>query len=373
MSLDFSFLSCEGEGEGAPIPPPFAASAVVPAQTAPQSHQMQPAASSAKAPPIGVEPCSSMPSLDAVPDSWTLWDCSAQRSGFAGNQASSRQADAGLANSDGVHAAPQHSGGTSFTRAFAHMKERPSFEPSKPAVRQIAPGASSTTPNARAIQVSRRQKNNPVLRSIRNVPWEFAEIVADYQMGTQTCCLFLSLRYHLLKPKYIYTRMEGLQRGYRLRVLLCLVDTEDNVKTLIDVHKATAVNGWTLILAWSPEEAARYLETYQTYEHKQADNIQQRVEGDYLSRLTDALTTIRSVNRTDVATLSTSLGSLANIMAASKQRLALCPGVGDKKVQRIFEAFHEPFLSNKRSRHRPEDEAVQGAQAKEREQDAGIC
>lgn len=39
--------------------------------------------------------------------------------------------------------------------------------------------------------MSRRQTNNPVLRFIRNVPWEYAEIVPDYQMGTQTCCLFL--------------------------------------------------------------------------------------------------------------------------------------------------------------------------------------
>ena len=59
--------------------------------------------------------------------------------------------------------------------------------------------------------------------------------------------------------------MEGLQRGFRLRVLLCMVDTEDNTKTLIDVHKVAVVNGWTLILAWSPEEAVRYLETYQVF------------------------------------------------------------------------------------------------------------
>ena len=128
---------------------------------------------------------------------------------------------------------------------------------------QSGQGATAKAPSARTIQVSRRQTNNPVLKNIRNVPWEYADIVPDYLMGTQTCCLFLSLKYHLLKPKYIYARMEALQRGYRLRVLLCMVDTEDNTKTLIDVHKVAVVNGWTLILAWSAEEAARYLETYQ--------------------------------------------------------------------------------------------------------------
>lgn len=76
-------------------------------------------------------------------------------------------------------------------------------------------------------------------------------------------------RYHQLKPKYIYGRIEQLQTGYSLRVLLCMIDCEESQKTLLDVHKITLVNGWTLILAWSPEEAARYLETMQSYEHKQ--------------------------------------------------------------------------------------------------------
>ncbi len=43
--------------------------------------------------------------------------------------------------------------------------------------------------------------------------------------------------------------------------------------------------------------SSRYLETYHTYEQKQADVIQERIEGDFMSRLTDVLTTVRSVNR----------------------------------------------------------------------------
>jgi len=158
----------------------------------------------------------------------------------------------------------------------------------------------------------------------------------------------LSVRYHLLKPKYVFTRMEQLARGFRLRILLCLVDAEDSQKPLLDIHKTAIHNGWTLIVAWSPEEAARYLETFQTYEHKQADAIQERVEGDYFSRLTDVLTNIRSINKTDVANLSTSLGTLANLMNANKEKLALCPGVGPTKVQRIYDAFHEPFVKKRK-------------------------
>ncbi len=48
--------------------------------------------------------------------------------------------------------------------------------------------------NPNAILVSRRQEGNPVLKHIRNVRFQFADIVPDYQMGSQTCALFLSLR-----------------------------------------------------------------------------------------------------------------------------------------------------------------------------------
>jgi len=48
--------------------------------------------------------------------------------------------------------------------------------------------------NPNAILVSQRQKGNPMLQHIRNVRYQFADIIPDYQMGQQTCALFLSLR-----------------------------------------------------------------------------------------------------------------------------------------------------------------------------------
>lgn len=43
-------------------------------------------------------------------------------------------------------------------------------------------------------------------------------------------------------------------------------------------------------------------------------------------RLTNALTTLRSVNKTDVVTLSSNFGSLASMMNASREELVQCPG-----------------------------------------------
>ena len=48
--------------------------------------------------------------------------------------------------------------------------------------------------NPNAILVSKRQEGNPLLKHIRNMRWQHADIVPDYQMGAQHCALFLSLR-----------------------------------------------------------------------------------------------------------------------------------------------------------------------------------
>lgn len=41
------------------------------------------------------------------------------------------------------------------------------------------------------ILVSPRQRGNPVLTSIRSIPWEYSDIPADYVIGLTTCVLFL--------------------------------------------------------------------------------------------------------------------------------------------------------------------------------------
>lgn len=58
----------------------------------------------------------------------------------------------------------------------------------------------------------------------------------------------------------------------------------------------------------SAEEAGRYLEIYKSFERKPPDLIKERVEKDYMSQATAALTTIRGVNKTDVVTLLSTFG-----------------------------------------------------------------
>lgn len=211
--------------------------------------------------------------------------------------------------------------------------------------------------------MSQRQKGNPLLKHIRNVRWVFADIIPDYLMGQGSCALYLSLRYHLLHPDYLYFRIRELQKNFKLRVVLCHVDVEDVVKPLLEVTRTAMLHDCTLLCGWSLEECGRYLETIKVYENKPADSIREQMDTDYLSRLTHALTTVRHVNKTDVVTLGSAFGSLSGIMDSSMEDLARCPGIGERKVKRLYDTFHEPF---KRVSSRP---SVDVSEAHVREKD----
>uniref|UniRef100_A0A8C2JH35 Excision repair cross-complementation group 1 n=1 Tax=Cyprinus carpio TaxID=7962 RepID=A0A8C2JH35_CYPCA len=104
------------------------------------------------------------------------------------------------------------------------------------------------------IIVSPRQRGNPILKFERNVPWEFGEVVPDYVLGRTTCALFISVRYQYLNPNYIHEHLKQLCQSFTLRVLHKQVDVKD------------------------PHHALKEL-------------------------VTDCLTTVKSVNKTDAMTL----------------------------------------------------------------------
>lgn len=49
------------------------------------------------------------------------------------------------------------------------------------------------------------------------------------------------------------------------------------------------------------------------------------------------------MNKTDSLTLCQSFGTLAAVLGAPMEELVRCPGIGDKKVRRLHDTFHEPF------------------------------
>ncbi|CAG8518842.1 12069_t:CDS:2 [Ambispora gerdemannii] len=209
--------------------------------------------------------------------------------------------------------------------------------------RQVTTSSTSTTTDD-------NRRGNPLLQYIRNVPWEYGEIAPDFIVGSTTCALFLSLRYHRLHPEYIFTRIQMVMYQFNLRILLVLVDVDSHQDPIRELTKISVTNNFTIMLAWSQEEAGKYLETFKAFENRPPDSIMEKVESDYHAKLTQCLTQIRSVNKTDVLTLSSQFGSLKNIMSASTDELSTCPGIGDQKIRRLQEAFTQPFTLNKKQR-----------------------
>ncbi|KAM9591463.1 DNA excision repair protein ERCC-1-like, partial [Morphnus guianensis] len=119
---------------------------------------------------------------------------------------------------------------------------------------------------------------------------------------------------------------------------------KDPHQALKELAKICILADCTLLVAWSPEEAGRYLETYKAYEQKPPDLLKERVEQDFLSWMTDCLTSVKLVNKMDALSLLTTFGLLAAVVDASREDLSLCPSVGPQKAKRLFDVLHEPFL-----------------------------
>lgn len=242
---------------------------------------------------------------------------------------------------------------SSFAEAFADLQNSKFYEvpvPKTSSEEKTVEVKRAVTGRGNSIIVNPRQRGNPILRHVRNVPWEFGEIIPDYVMGRTACALFLSLRYHQLHPDYIHHRLKELGRQYELRVLLVLIDIKEPHYYTKELAKISMLASCTLILSWSPEEAGRYLETYKAFENKPPDMIMEKTEKTYIAQLTDCLTTVKKVNKTDVRTLLSTFESLEKIVKADKDSLSLCPGLGPQKAKRLVEMFHEPFLKSKKRR-----------------------
>lgn len=210
-------------------------------------------------------------------------------------------------------------------------------------VQQLKPQALANRPGPSAILVSTRQKGNPILNHIKLLPWEYADIPADYVIGTTACALFLSLKYHRLHPEYIYSRVRLLAGKYQLRIVLVMVDIPNHEDPLKELSKTSIINNLTLFLCWSAPEAAHYLELFKSSEYAQPTAIRTQQAQSYKESLVEFVTTPRTINKSDAASLISTFGSLQNAVNAQPEVLSAVPGWGEKKVQQWCNAVRENF------------------------------
>ena len=244
-----------------------------------------------------------------------------------------------------------------FTAAAAAVERkstapasRQNGAPTASKVQQPKPQALPSRSGPSSVLVSPRQKGNPILNNIKAMPWEYSDIPADYVLGTTTCALFLSLKYHRLHPEYIYGRIRQLQGRYSLRLLLSMVDIQNHEESIKELSKTSLINNVTIILCWSAQEAGRYLELYKQFEHAAPTSIKAHQATSYADRMTEFITIPRSINKTDAVSLVSSFGSVRTAINARPEEISLIAGWGEKKVQRWCTSVREPFRVKKAAR-----------------------
>lgn len=234
-----------------------------------------------------------------------------------------------------------------------HSAPKPSASsasPGAPKVQQPKPQALPNRAAPSSILVAARQKGNPILNSIRSLPWEYSDIPSDFVLGNTTCAFFLSLKYHRLHPEYIYSRIRALGGKYNLRILLTMVDIQNHEEPLKELSKTSLINNLTLILCWSAQEAGRYLELFKSYEHASPTSIRAHQATSYAEKMTEFITIPRSINKTDAVGLVSAFGSVRAAVNARPEEIGTIAGWGEKKVQRWCQSVREPFRLRKAAR-----------------------
>ncbi|RHZ48550.1 DNA repair protein RAD10 [Aspergillus thermomutatus] len=260
--------------------------------------------------------------------------------------------DFGADNADPDYSLPE---GSATPRAAGDTLNSATAQSTSSKVQQPKPQALANRTGPSAILVSTRQKGNPILNHIKLLPWEYADIPADYVIGSTTCALFLSLKYHRLHPEYIYSRIKALGGKYMLRIILVMVDIANHEESLKELAKTSIINNFTLMLCWSAPEAAHYLELYKSSENAQPTAIRTQQAQSYKESLVEFVTTPRSINKSDAASLISTFGSLQNAINAQPEQISAVPGWGEKKVRQWSNAVREDFrVENAKKSKAPE-------------------
>ncbi|ODV93949.1 hypothetical protein PACTADRAFT_20220, partial [Pachysolen tannophilus NRRL Y-2460] len=207
------------------------------------------------------------------------------------------------------------------------------------------------------VQINNSQKGNPLLKNLK-IGYEFNANLknCDYLINPKVFVLFLSLKYHKLHPEYIYNKIRkfngnNYQINNNMKVLLCVVDIENNNDIIRELNKICLLNDLSLVLAWSFEEASNYLNYLKQLEN---NNEYKQIKGtntnkdDYYQILANTLTTIRQINKTDTINLISKYGSFKDLINLSNSEdLFEVQGMGKVKINKFLSTIDENFILNK--------------------------
>ncbi|CAI5757808.1 unnamed protein product [Candida verbasci] len=259
-----------------------------------------------------------------------------------------------------------------------HTLDKPTAKPVPPTKSQPQLRASNNAPRSLGpseILVARSQEKNPLLKDsmMKNISWKFdAKILSDYYINSTFQILFLSLKYHKLRPEYIWNRLKKLNKGSivddehakkkndkNLRILLCVIDIDSYHETIRKLTDFCIKHDLSMVLAWSFEEAGNYIALGKHFDNtpnKVSKSLQGFRKTDYNSNLVDSLTSVKSINKTDVSNLLANYKSFKEIILQNSSSSNLneseinsITGLGTTKLKNLNSMFTSDFILNKKT------------------------
>lgn len=167
---------------------------------------------------------------------------------------------------------------------------------------------------------------------------------AHYVIYNNCCALFLSLKYHMSKPEYIYEEISKLKNKYQISLLIVLLDHLIYEELFKEITVLSIRTNFTVLPCWSYEEAAQHIEHFRKNIDKSPEMIMGRNVNSNINHQNsiEALTQINSINRIDGQTLLATFETMGKLLYASLDEISLCPGISmtkAKRMQRVFDNF----------------------------------
>ncbi|CAB4252980.1 similar to Saccharomyces cerevisiae YML095C RAD10 Single-stranded DNA endonuclease (with Rad1p), cleaves single-stranded DNA during nucleotide excision repair and double-strand break repair [Maudiozyma barnettii] len=166
------------------------------------------------------------------------------------------------ANKAQINVPPTNEGKQHVINSF--NQQRPSFQYDNTNNQQNGKRQRQDQGLGKTVLVNTTQKENPLLDNLKNTNWRYvtskggSKIYYDYLIKGRSV-LFLTLSYHKLYADYITRRMAPLSKDDN-NILIFVVDGTNSEEAINDITKMCMFNGFTFLVAFNFEQAAKYIE-----------------------------------------------------------------------------------------------------------------
>jgi DNA excision repair protein ERCC-1 len=193
------------------------------------------------------------------------------------------------------------------------------------------------------LSISLRQQGNPMIPTLQsNSEVTFIDSsVADFMIGKDLAVLFLTLKYHRQHPDYLTERLRGFRGSFPVRLLLFLVNDENPDRVISRLTSIGFANNLNLILAFTYEEAARWLLTLYNTQDSGVDDLRAMNES-HIETATDAFHAI-GLSRREAEGLLNGFPTVGEALLAPRETLGKVPALNEKKIDSLMAVISGPL------------------------------